>query len=166
MVHASSILAGGTVRHRFHTHQQKEWTDNGNPPMPYKFLIRWYNRYMSGIIVDIDGTLLSGDRGIQHTIDYINSQASRYDIFIITGRPESERAKTVAALKENGVHYNRLFMNPSSSSVTLDHKKETAQRLLSKQRIVLAIDNNSKMLAMYRNLGIKSVMPSRIPTAK
>jgi ribonucleotide monophosphatase NagD (HAD superfamily) len=116
---------------------------------------------MSGIIVDIDGTLLSGNNGIQRTIDYINSQKDRYDIFIVTGRPESDRDKTVKALKENGVRYNRLFMNPHSGN-TPDFKHETAQRLLLKQRIILAIDNDEKARNAYKSLGIRTLPPTKL----
>lgn len=116
---------------------------------------------MSGIIVDIDGTLLAGANGIRKTIDYVNSQKGRYDIFIVTGRPESERDKTVAALKENGVKYNRLFMNPTSAD-TPDFKRETAKRLLLKQRIVLAIDNDEKARSAYKSVGIKTTSPTEL----
>lgn len=119
---------------------------------------------MSGIIVDIDGTLLAGNNGIKKTIEYVNSQASRYDIFIVTGRPESERANTTAALKKNGVKYNRLIMNPSSSANSIQYKKETAQKLLQKMKIVLAIDNDDKARAAYASLHIRTMHPHSIPS--
>lgn len=117
---------------------------------------------MSGIIVDIDGTLLSGNNGIQATIDYVNSQAGRYDVFVVTGRPEIDRAKTTKALKANGVKFNRLYMKSTSSADSIAHKKDVATRLLSKQNIAFAIDNDAKARAAYKSLGIKVKSPSSL----
>jgi ribonucleotide monophosphatase NagD (HAD superfamily) len=119
---------------------------------------------MSGIIVDIDGTLLAGNNGIKHTIDYVNGQAGRYDIFVVTGRPESDRKVTEKALKANGVKYNRLFMKATSSVDSMEHKRDSAQKLMAKQRIVLAIDNDAKARGVYKSLGIKTESPSSLPT--
>jgi len=63
---------------------------------------------MAGIIVDIDGTLLSGNNGIDKTIAWVNEKAKNYRIYLVTGRPEEDRAATTRALRENGVKYNRL----------------------------------------------------------
>lgn len=117
---------------------------------------------MSGIIVDIDGTLLSGNNGIQPTIDYVNKKANQYDIFVVTGRPESARANTTEALKSNGVKFKRLYMKSKSSDDSIAHKKEVGESLQSKQTIILAIDNDTKARDAYRSLGIKVLAPSII----
>ena len=115
---------------------------------------------MATIICDIDGTLLaSGTRPIRHTIDWINSHAS-HTIALVTGRPTSERARTVAALKAAGVKYDSLTMNPGSSADTARYKEEVGR---NKDGVVLAIDNNPSMRAAYRRAGIpKVVSPSSL----
>lgn len=121
---------------------------------------------MPVIIVDIDGTLLNGNTGIKKTIDYVNSQKSTHDIYIVTGRPKSEDASTRSALDRYNIPYNRLYLNPSSTSETLVHKKIIAEKLLERENVVLAIDNNENMRKMYEGLGIKAVSPSELPSQK
>jgi ribonucleotide monophosphatase NagD (HAD superfamily) len=115
---------------------------------------------MSTIICDIDGTLLSsGTRPIRHTIDWINSHQS-YTIALVTGRPQSDRAATVAALKAAGVKYDSLTMNPGSTSETAAYKERVARGM---SNVVLAIDNNPTMRAAYKKAGVdKVVSPSSL----
>ena len=118
---------------------------------------------MAAIICDIDDTLLrNGSQPIQHTIDWINERAKNYKIILVTGRNVSERAATIRALRKAGVRYNRLIMNPGSSSNTAEYKKEVGKRLKASERVVLAIDNNEKMRAAYESAGIKTIHPSHL----
>ena len=111
------------------------------------------------IIVDIDDTLLRyGTQPIRRVIDYVNSLPGAK--YIVTGRPESQRAETVRALKAAGVKYNRLYMNPYSTSNSLKHKEEIAQKL--KGSVSLAIENNPEQRAMYARYGIKTLDPASI----
>ena len=96
------------------------------------------------IICDIDGTLLSGGNLIQKTWNYVQSEEGL--LFIVTGRPESERAKTEQDLQSVGVTYSRLIMNPGSSSDSVNYKKATAEKLLETYNIVKAIENNPDAL--------------------
>ena len=112
------------------------------------------------IIVDIDDTLLRyGTQPIRRVIDYVNSLPG--EKYIVTGRPESTRAETVRALKNAGVRYSRLYMNPYSTSNSLKHKEEIAQKL--KGKVSLAIENNPEQRAMYARYGIKTLDPADIP---
>lgn len=120
---------------------------------------------MPVIIVDIDGTLLNGNHGISKTIEYVKKEAPTHDIYIVTGRLKSEEDKTRAALKENGIPYNRLYLNPSSTSETLVHKKIIAQKILEHEHVALAIDNNPSMRQMYKSLGIEVLDPKSISSA-
>jgi hypothetical protein len=54
-------------------------------------------------------------------------------------------------------------MNPTSVD-TPDFKRETAKRLLLKQRIVLAIDNDEKARGAYKSVGIKTMSPTDLPS--
>ena len=120
---------------------------------------------MAGIIVDIDGTLLSGNNGIDKTIAWVNEQSKRYKIYLVTGRPEEERAKTTRALRENGVKYNRLYMKnlPDGHENTVKFKKQKAEDLKKADNIVMAVDNDPDSRSAYSSLGISVKSPSSLP---
>lgn len=118
---------------------------------------------VAAIIVDIDDTLLrNGVQPIRSTIDWINERSKNYSIIVITGRPASQRARTVAALRRAGVRYNRLIMNPGSTSESDRYKGETGKRLKSQTRVVMAIDNSDSARRAYRAAGIHAVNPSNL----
>ena len=112
------------------------------------------------IISDIDGTLIAGGRLIQKTYDYIKTLEGK--LFVVTGRPESQRSETVTQLHGLGVRYSRLIMNPDSTATSPEYKKATAERLLKTYNVVAAIENNPTALGYYRQLGIHGVNPSTI----
>lgn len=112
------------------------------------------------IISDIDGTLIAGGRLIQKTYDYIKTLEGK--LFVVTGRPESDRSKTVTQLHNLGVRYSRLIMNSDSTATSPEYKKATAERLLKTYNVVAAIENNPTALGYYRQLGIHGVNPSTI----
>ena len=116
------------------------------------------------IICDIDGTLLNGKNLIQKTWDYVRSLEGA--LFIVTGRPESERESTVSDLRSAGVTYSRLIMNPGSSADSVDYKKATAEELLKTYKIVKAVENNPDALRAYRSLGIEVMNPADIPATR
>lgn len=118
---------------------------------------------MAAIICDIDDTLLrNGVQPIRKTIDWINQRAKDYTIIIVTGRPSSQRDRTVAALRRAGVRYNRLIMNPGSTSSSPEYKGEVAKRIKSQMRVVLAVENNAAARAAYQRAGVKAVHPSSL----
>ena len=111
-------------------------------------------------IVDIDDTLLrNGTQPIRRVIDYVNALPGK--IIIVTGRPASTRAKTVAALHAAGVRYSRLIMNPYGTHDSNKHKGEVARRL--KGSVNLAIDNDAGARAAYSKEGIKTKDPASLP---
>ena len=114
------------------------------------------------VIVDIDGTLISGGRLIQKTYNYIDDMQDT-EIFIVTGRNDSERESTVAELDALGIDYDRLFMNPSSTADTPEFKKATAEKLLEEFNVIIAIDNNPDNRKVYRELGITALDVSDVP---
>lgn len=118
---------------------------------------------MAAIICDIDDTLLrNGVQPIRKTIDWINERAKDYTIIIVTGRPSSQRQRTISALKRAGVRYNRLIMNPGSTSSSPEYKGEVAKRIKSQMRVVIAVENNAAARKAYQNAGIKAVHPSSL----
>lgn len=114
-------------------------------------------------IVDIDGTLLrNGNQPIKRVIEYVNSLSG--SIIIVTGRPQSAKKETVTALRNAGVKYSRLIMNPGSSAETAKYKYEVGKRLRS--QVSLAIDNNPTMRAAYAKAGIPTKDPAHLPDMK
>lgn len=114
---------------------------------------------MATIICDIDDTLLrNGIQPIRSTIDWLNSHSS-YNVVIVTGRPQSTRAKTVAALKAAGIKYDSLKMNPYSTRDSNKFKSEMARKY---NNAVLAIDNDEGARAAYRKEGIKAIHPNTL----
>ena len=85
-------------------------------------------------------------------------------LFRSTGRNQSQRKETVAALRAAGVRYSRLIMNPGSTAETAKFKYDVAVKLRSK--VNLAIDNNETMRAAYRRAGIKTKDPATLPDMK
>ena len=114
-------------------------------------------------IVDIDDTLLrNGTQPVKRVIEYVNALPG--SIIIVTGRPQSQRKETVAALKAAGVRYSRLIMNPGSTKDTAKYKYEVGMKL--KGSVNLAIDNDPTMRAAYAKAGIKTKDPATIPDMK
>lgn len=120
---------------------------------------------MAGIIVDIDGTLLFGNNGIDKTIAWVNQKSKSYNIYLCTGRLESDRADTIKQLRLNGVEFNSLYMNNLGvgHNLTLQSKKNHAQELLRSDKIILAIDNDPDARQVYSNLGIATKNPLSLP---
>jgi hydroxymethylpyrimidine pyrophosphatase-like HAD family hydrolase len=116
------------------------------------------------IIVDIDDTLLrNGSQPIQHTIDYVNSLPGPR--LIVTGRNAKTRLETVRQLRDAGVKFTSIYMNPSGVN-DAQFKYETAMRLKKSHKIEVAIDNNPNMRAAYRRAGLKTQDPAHLPDPK
>ena len=112
------------------------------------------------IISDIDGTLIASGRLVQRVWDYV--QELDGELFIVTGRPDSERDSTEAELKDLGISYSRLIMNDGSPADSAEFKKLTAVKLLETYNVTTAIENDRATRAKYRALGINAVNPSDI----
>ena len=115
----------------------------------------------SVVIVDIDNTIIrNGIYPIKKMVDYVNELSKTNKIYIITGRPESDRKDTEETLKKSGIKYNRLMMNNIGGSPKdqLESKRKHAESI--KDNIFLAIDDNPKARNVYRKLGITTKSPS------
>ena len=114
------------------------------------------------VIVDIDGTLIAGGRGIQKNVDYVNALAENYYIYVVTGRGEDEEDATEAQLQEAGVRYDDIEFNEDLSIPSPEYKGEKAAEILSEYNVVLAIDNDPASRRAYSELGIKTLDPKTI----
>jgi HK97 family phage prohead protease len=111
-------------------------------------------------ISDIDGTLIQGGRRVEKTWMFLQDQPGA--LFIVTGRPESERDATVQQLKDLDITYSRLIMNPSSTADSPEYKKATAEELLKTYNVTVAVENDPQTLAYYDELGIEAVDPRNL----
>lgn len=125
---------------------------------------------MAIIIVDIDGTLLrNGTQPMRGTIEYINEQSKSNRIVIVTGRPSSDRARTVAALRAAGVKYNALRMAPESANtheLRVEYKKKVGAELQGSGNVILAIDNDADARRAYASSNIPTKSPGALPSVK
>jgi HK97 family phage prohead protease len=113
------------------------------------------------IVSDIDGTLLDNGVNLNETVwAFIQRQDGA--LFIVTGRPESERDKTTTALHDAGVTFSRLIMNPGSTADSPAYKKATMAKLLETYDVVVALENDPTTLGYYRELGVKSLNPDEM----
>ena len=112
------------------------------------------------VTCDIDGTLIVGGRLNEHVYAFVKATAALY---VLTGRPESQRAETEAQLKSLGVTYRRLIMNDGSTASSPAYKKATMQELLKTFNVVCAIENNDTTLRYFRNLGVTAYAPGDVP---
>lgn len=116
------------------------------------------------VIVDIDGTLIGSDGRIEETNTYLEDMTDT-SIFIVTGRNDSRRDETVKQLSDLEIKYTRMFMNTGSTENTEDFKRMTAEKLLEEYNVIIAVDNNETMRAMFRSLGITALDVSDIPAS-
>jgi HK97 family phage prohead protease len=113
------------------------------------------------ILSDIDGTLLNGGGRNDRVWQFIQSLDGA--LFILTGRPESDRANTERDLADADITYSRLIMNDGSTADSPAFKKAKAEELLATYDIVAAIENNDTTLRYFRELGIDAYSPGSVP---
>jgi archaellum biogenesis ATPase FlaH len=124
--------------------------------------IMFYLSNASVVIVDIDNTILrNGIYPIKKMIDYVNELSKENKIYIITGRPESDRDETVKSLKKAGVKYNRLMMNNIGGGPKDQNESKKRHAESIKENVLFAIDDNPKMRNAYKEAGIKTKSPKK-----
>lgn len=130
----------------------------GDPGQTWANAIAKENRdeLETAVIVDIDGTLLLGNRYNETLVDRLNMGAE--EVQVVTGRPERRRVETERLLEDMGLDYDDLYMNPGGDDRT--HKRATAAELLEEYDVRLAIDNDEQARAAYRSLGIPVENPN------
>jgi HK97 family phage prohead protease len=96
----------------------------------------------------------------QHVYDFVKATGALY---ILTGRPESQRADTVAQLESLGVTYRRLIMNDGSTADSPAYKKAMMETLLETFNVVAAVENDEGTLRRFRDLGVTAYAPGDVP---
>lgn len=109
----------------------------------------------AGVIVDIDGTLITNDGTPRPTvIEYVKNLDK--PIFIVSGRNITARSATKELIDSLGISYEAIYLNDRNN--TLAHKKATASRLIGMYGIDAAIENDTTTRAIYTELGIVEVI--------
>lgn len=129
---------------------------------------------MANIIFDIDGTLSDpserlhflknkdwdgfydacmNDVPVHHVIYLLQELSKDHSIYILTGRPERIKDKTLAWLKANNISFTDIFFRKDE-----DHRqdyivKEEMLKALNK-RIWFAIDDRKQVVDMFRRNNI------------
>lgn len=117
------------------------------------------------IVCDVDDTLINSQgKGMDRTISFLNSHGDDYRIIIVTARNTSRREETIKELRDLGVKFDEIHLNPGSSApgAAYSYKKNVMNRLLNKYDVVLAIDNSERARSAYRSLGVKAVHPNSL----
>lgn len=85
----------------------------------------------------------------------LNTLAKRYQIFLVSGRPDNYRAMTEAWLQENGIQYKALFMRRASDKKPDDIvKREIYTQYFQYMKVHGVFDDRNTVVAMWRSLGI------------
>lgn len=108
-------------------------------------------------IIDIDGTLLM--HGVQPNRAVIGVVSKLPDVYLVTGRPESDRQRTVKQLAAAGITYAGLMMNNfgNDPASQLESKRYNAQHIMQHAKVTTAIDDNPQARRLYSSLGIPNV---------
>ncbi|CAB4154920.1 hypothetical protein UFOVP958_32 [uncultured Caudovirales phage] len=116
---------------------------------------------MPRIITDIDGTLIDKDgQTIQKVVDYIKAEAE--EVVVLTNRPESDRAKTVADIKATGLEYAQLIMNKDGTPAP-EFKAATVKAMLDAGvEVDEFIDNDQANRDAVEALGVEVCDPAEI----
>ena len=116
------------------------------------------------IIAEIDDVMITAD-GLrnQKVYEYLDSFDDT-EIIIVTDRLASDRTNTVAQLEDLDVEYDQLFMRPNNDISSSDFKERTAQRLLDVYNVMVAVEANADIRAIYADLGITAISADDVPT--
>jgi HK97 family phage prohead protease len=115
------------------------------------------------VVSDIDDTLIADGQLVERVYAFVEEVEG--DLFLVTGRPESQREETVAELESLGIEYDALVMNDASTAGSTEFKKSAVEKLLETYNVVLAVENNPDAREAYKSLGVKTLDPADIESA-
>lgn len=91
-----------------------------------------------------------------------NPYTYEHNVIIITGRSESARVGTEMWLKKYKVPYDKLLMRPNGDITKGDELKQILyeNEIKDKYYVDFVLDDSSKVVKMYRNLGLTVLQPN------
>lgn len=108
-------------------------------------------------LIDINGTIASEGKPIPKIVEYVKS--IKDDIYLISGSHESKRKDYEKLMQRLEISYVEIILNPLEENTDLTFKGRMAKTI---PNLVMAIDNNKKILAMYSSMGINAIHPDDI----
>jgi HK97 family phage prohead protease len=114
-------------------------------------------------ISDFDDTLFV-DGGLNSRVySFIESQD--VDLYVVTGRHESDRGLTTDLLDKLGIEYEKLIMQPDDQDDSANYKGNVASGLLAEGLdVVYVVENNAEARAAYKTAGVQQVYsPDDLP---
>jgi cupin superfamily acireductone dioxygenase involved in methionine salvage len=109
------------------------------------------------ILVDINGTIVKENKVIQHVVDYLHTVEE--DIYVISGSTVSKMQEYQNLLNRLNIKYKEIILNPINEDTDHSFKTTQASRI---PNLVLAIDNNVKILKLYSSMGIDAIHPNSL----
>ena len=114
-------------------------------------------------VSDFDDTLFVSGGLNSRVYSFIESQD--VDLYVVTGRHESDRRDTIDLLDKLGVEYKKLIMQPDEQDDSAKFKGEVASSLLADGLdVVYVVENNAEARAAYKSSGVQQVYsPDDLP---
>ena len=112
------------------------------------------------VVCDIDDTLIVDGQRDERVWSFVDELEG--ELYLVTGRPDSDRADTVAQLEALDIDYDALIMNDGSPAGSTEFKVAAVEKLLETFNVVLAIENNPDTRKAYADLGVKVLDPADI----
>lgn len=114
-------------------------------------------------ISDFDDTLFV-DGGLNSRV-YSFIEDQDVDLYVVTGRHESDRRDTTDLLDKLGVEYKKLIMQPNDQDDSATYKGNVASGLLADGLdVVYVVENNAEARAAYKTAGVQNVFnPDDLP---
>jgi HK97 family phage prohead protease len=114
-------------------------------------------------VSDFDDTLFVSGGLNSRVYSFIESQD--VDLYVVTGRHESDRRDTIDLLDKLGVEYEKLIMQPDEQDDSAKFKGEVASSLLADGLdVVYVVENNAEARAAYKSSGVQQVYsPDDLP---
>ena len=116
-------------------------------------------------ITDFDDTLYVNGQLHQDYYEWLDHQG--VNVYVVTGRLETEREATASLLEEMNVQYQELIMRPVDREDSSAWKGEVASNLIKEGNDVkFAVDNDPKARAAYERAGVPQVYdPKALPAS-
>lgn len=83
-------------------------------------------------------------------------KADKYQIIIMTGRPNKYKEITIEWLHKNGFNYDKLFMRPANNyKKNIEIKEIILRKIMRYYEVVFAFDDDEKVIELYKKYNIK-----------
>lgn len=102
---------------------------------------------------------VDGDAPIAEGIALAERLATEHDVVLLSGRPESTRAKTVAWLQDHGIPYDRLLLRADTDRrPARTFKVQALRRLAQPPEVAVVVDDDPTVVAEITRIGYRSML--------